>query len=62
MNIEYMFLQKAVKNRNYIEFLYLQKEYKNIKAIEINSEFIKSKKKEFKIKDIKKLTIKKERF
>lgn len=62
MKIEVLFLQKAIKDKNYISFFYLKKEYKNIEALFIEKNILKTKDNSFKLDDIKKLTIQKERF
>lgn len=36
MNIEFKFLQKAIKDKNYISFTYNNQNYKNIKPLRLD--------------------------
>ncbi len=62
MKIEELFLQKAIKDKNYVSFTYLKKEYKNIKPLSFENNMLKTQDNSFNIEDIKKLNILKERF
>lgn len=62
MKIEFLFLQKAIKDKNYVSFTYFKKEYKNIKPLSLENNMLKIEDNSFNVEDIKKLTILKERF
>ena len=55
MNIELRFLQKAIKDKNYVSFTYKGKKYQKIEASRINT-------KDFDFKLIKNLIILKNKF
>lgn len=65
MNIEERFLQKAIKDRNYISFTYKNKKYKKVKAFELiknENHILKTSSDDFDFKLITKIIILKEKF
>lgn len=62
MNIEYNFLQKAIKDRNYICFIYENKRYEMIKVFSLNENNFKTNNNIFELKKIKKLQILKQSY
>lgn len=62
MSIEKLFIQKAIKDKNYISFSHEGKAYKNIKPFSIKNDILKCDVGEFAIKALKKVTVLKERF
>jgi len=65
MNIELKFLQKAIKDRNYISFTYKNIKYKKIKPLKLIKKeeyLLKSPSKDFNFKLITNLIILKEKF
>ena len=66
MNIEQLFVQKAIQEKNYIEFEYNNKRYNKIQPLQLKEEkehlLLVTAKGEFEFDKIKKLTVLKERF
>lgn len=62
MNIELHFLNKAIEDKNYVSFTFKNKKYAKVKPLSLKDDTLKSDKGEFSFKDIKKLTVLKERF
>lgn len=65
MNIEERFLQKAIKDRNYISFTYKNKKYTKVKAFELiknENHILKTSSDDFDFKLITKIIILKENF
>lgn len=63
MNIEQLFLQKAINDKNYVSFSYEDKNYKHIQPLKLDSQNrLHSPKGVFEFEKIKKLTVLKERF
>ena len=66
MNIELRFLQKAIKDRNYISFTYNAKKYKNIKVLSLHSDndkyIFETSEESFKFENISKIVISKHKF
>ena len=61
MNIELMFLKKAIEDKNFVSFSYEGKNYKKIKPLKIVENMINCDVASFEIGKIKKLTVLKER-
>lgn len=63
MNIEQLFLQKAINDKNYVSFSYEDKSYKHIQPFRLdNTNKLHCDKGVFEFEKIKKLTVLKERF
>jgi len=61
VNIELMFLKKAIEDKNFVSFSYEGKNYKKIKPLKIVENMINCDVASFEIGKIKKLTVLKER-
>lgn len=66
MNIEHLFIQKAIQDKNYLGFEHNNHSYKKVKPLSFkeqnNQLFLVTNNGEFELKMIKKLTVLKERF
>ncbi len=62
VSIELMFLKKAIEDKNFISFSYEGKVYKKVKPFKIENDVLKCDVGEFEIKDLKKITVLKDRF
>lgn len=62
MNIEYKFVEKAIKDKNFISFFYQNIKYKKIKAIKLENKFLHTKEGIFDFIQLKKIQILKERY
>jgi len=62
MKLEFLFLQKAIKDKNFISFLYQGRKINHVLASRINEKSVFIKEEEFCLLDIKKLQISKERY
>lgn len=62
MSIEKLFIQKAIEDKNYVSFSYEGKAYKSVKPFSIENDVLKCDVGEFEIKNLKKVTVLKERF
>ena len=63
MNIQLLFLQKAIKEKNYISFKYKNKSYNKIKPIKLENEnILYTNSGKFEFSNISKFIVLKERF
>lgn len=62
MNIEFLFLRKAIKDKNYISFSHKNVQLKNVKAVKITEEILYTNQGDYALEEIKKVKILKERY
>ena len=62
MNIEKLFLEKAIKDRNFIDFIYKNNAYKSIKPLQLHEQELKTDQGQFLLHQIKKLKVQKNKF
>ncbi len=62
MNIEFLFLRKAIKDKNYISFSYKNIHLRNVKAAKITEEMLYTNQGDYALEKIKKIKILKERY
>ena len=62
MNIEFLFLRKAIQDKNYISFSHKDMQFKNVKAIKITEETLYTDQGDYCLLKIKKVKILKERY
>lgn len=62
MNIELMFLKKAIEDKNFLSFSYEGKIYKKVKPFKIENKILKCDVGSFEIKKLSRVTVLKERF
>ncbi len=66
MNIEHLFIQKAIQDKNYLGFEYHKQYYHKVKPLRFKEQnhtlYLVTQEGEFELKEIKKLTVLKERF